>query len=418
MSTRIDPATLIEIPLGTFNGVGYSRFEAMFEGTTAGGGSYRVPCQIIAPTAGQGSSGLLLFDWLNTVFVITAIGRDFGVGRYMLTDDFLFGRGTVCATVRSSRAGLGTPWMDGTLDAAGEFISDSNEAQIVVDFVQALESDPLAVERVGPVQRRAAFGFSRSGHAVRRFLRSDLGAGLFDFSLAGGAGADADDAPPPPAAGLCIEFNTENEIVATGPFSQGGSHARKEAPNLRVYEFAGCAHGGPVEAAQIGLVDPEKANPADWFPLVRALFVAADQWCDGVEPPPSIWLGQPHNQGVARDAKENAVVRFVGGEAIETDRYRLPEVAVGQNQYVAFDPAYRGPNVVTGPAEPAEPTAHRQALRAFFGGFVDLTDTFTSHEDYVTQITDHAETLRAQRYLLDEDAAEIIRRAEESSVGG
>src|SRR4051812_27957722 len=58
---RIDASTLIMVPHGTFSGVKYTRYEAMFAGVTANNRPYRVPCQIIAPsTPGQGS-GLLLF---------------------------------------------------------------------------------------------------------------------------------------------------------------------------------------------------------------------------------------------------------------------------------------------------------------------------------------------------------------------
>ena len=46
---RIDSDTLVVAPHGTFNGVKYTRYEAMFEGKSSNGRAYRVPCQIIAP---------------------------------------------------------------------------------------------------------------------------------------------------------------------------------------------------------------------------------------------------------------------------------------------------------------------------------------------------------------------------------
>ena len=45
---RIDAKTLIAIPHGTFDGVAYVRYEAMFDGVSSNKRPYRVPCQIIA----------------------------------------------------------------------------------------------------------------------------------------------------------------------------------------------------------------------------------------------------------------------------------------------------------------------------------------------------------------------------------
>jgi hypothetical protein len=51
------------------------------------------------------------------------------------------------------------------------------------------------------------------------------------------------------------------------------------------------------------------------------------------------------------------------------------------------------------------------------GGHVDLTDTFTDHDDYVNQITYHARRLQAQGYLLEADADAIILRTIQSDIG-
>ena len=51
------------------------------------------------------------------------------------------------------------------------------------------------------------------------------------------------------------------------------------------------------------------------------------------------------------------------------------------------------------------------------GGRVDLTATFTDHDDYVSQITFHARDLQANGYLLEADADAIIQRAIESDIG-
>src|SRR5688572_24164027 len=97
---RIDAGTVVSVSHGTFQGVSYKRYEAMFEGQTSNGRPYRVPCQIIAPqTPGQGS-GLLLFDWLVGSTIGTAVGQEQADGRYTMTDEFLFGMGLSYATVR------------------------------------------------------------------------------------------------------------------------------------------------------------------------------------------------------------------------------------------------------------------------------------------------------------------------------
>ena len=147
---RIDANTLIAIPHGTFNGVQYTRYEAMFEGVTSNGRPYRVPCQIIAPSNPGDGSGLLLFDWLVPSTIVTAVGQEQADARYTMTDDFLFGLGLSYATVRCDPAGIGKrspisdptrPWSDGALDTSSEFITSAgDEFDIVVDYVKALRT--------------------------------------------------------------------------------------------------------------------------------------------------------------------------------------------------------------------------------------------------------------------------------------
>ena len=70
---RIDANTLIATPHGTFRGVPYARYDAMFGGVSSNGRPYRVPCQIIAPLHPGNGSGLLLFDWLVRSTIFTAV---------------------------------------------------------------------------------------------------------------------------------------------------------------------------------------------------------------------------------------------------------------------------------------------------------------------------------------------------------
>jgi hypothetical protein len=406
---RIDPGTLVTHSMGTFNGVPYVRSEAMFAGTTSSRHPYRVPCQVIAPAAGQPRSGLLLFDWLNRTTIFTAIGRELGFGRYVLGDALLFGQGAAYATVRCDPIGIGRPWSDGILDTSSEFIQwEADEFEIVADFARALRSDAATAALAGPVQRMASFGFSACAGRLRGLLRMDLGRGLFDFSLVGGWGSgyllprgnvlglSSMEIPPLDGAGLEADFNTEHDVLRIG-----AAQARFSAWNYRAYEYAGAAHIRRADAALAGLPDPETANPADWFPLVRALFQASSQWCDGVPPPPAAWLGAPGDATIARDAKGNALVRYVDGLATATTYYRLPEVAVGLGRYIGYDGSYESTDW----------------LRLLAGAFVDLSGTFTSHQQYVDQIRDHARFLRQQRYLLEADEQAIIGAASSSTIG-
>jgi hypothetical protein len=410
---RIDPDTVVAAPHGVFNGVPFVRYEAMFEGISSARRPYRVPCQIIAPAAPANGCGLCVFDWLDSASVPLGLGTEVPFARYMMTDDFLFSGGAMYATVRCDAIAIGVPWFD-DFDTSSEFIgSPGDEYDIVADYVIALRADPVAEVLVGEIKRMAAFGYSRSGGRLRGLLRIKSGKGLFDFSLVGGTGSGfnfptgndigftSDEHAPPAEAGLEIDFHTEAEVVYP---AFRADRARHDDPNYRAYEFAGCSHLRAVDVAFFGGPAPQTANPADWFGFVRALFVAGYDWCDGVEPPPSVWLGKPKDSTISRDAKGNALVTYVGGTPVNTTRYRLPEVAVGQNCYIAVDFSFDDGSLLG-------------FVRAICGGFVDLTDTFTSHSDYVRRITSHARSLQARGYLLKPDADAIILAAEQSDIG-
>jgi len=196
---HIDAATVVSVSQGSFNGVQYMRVEAMFEGMTPNQRPYRVPCQIIAPVNPSEGSGLLLFDWLVRTTIFTEVGQEQADARYGMSDEFLFGTGASYTTVRSDPAGLGQksaisdpfrPWSDGLLDTSTEFITSAgDEFDIVVDFVKAMRTDPVALQILGQVNRTAAFGYSASGYRLRGLLRLKMGKGLFDYSLVGGHGS-------------------------------------------------------------------------------------------------------------------------------------------------------------------------------------------------------------------------------------
>jgi hypothetical protein len=418
---HIDSSTWISTPQGTFEGIAYTRFEAMFEGVTSNNRPFRVPCQIIAPANPAQGSGLFLFDWLVPSTIPTAVGQEQADARYILTDEFLFGHGVAYATVRCDIAGIGThspisnfarPWSDGLLDTSSELIASAgDEFDIVVSYLNMLRTDAAALQALGPIERRAAFGYSAAGYRVRGLLRRQMGVGQFDFSLVCGTGNgfahptgngivfNSAEREPLAGAGLEIDIQSETDVVVNGAHK-----TRHEGPNYRCYQFAGAAHLRAVDAAEFGLADPASANTAEWTPFFRTLFVAGDKWCDGIQPPPSIWLGAPNSAQILRDAKGNALVTHVGGQPVTTADYRLPAVAVGENQYIPFAPSYLD-GTLPG------------LLRALAGGHVDLTANFTSHAGYVGQITLRAQWLQTRGYLLTADADAIIQRAIQSSIG-
>lgn len=416
----IDASTLVSAPLGTFNNVAYTRYEAMFQGVTSNNRPYRVPCQIIAPSTPSQGSGLLLFDWLVVSTAFTIVGQEQADARYIMKDSFLFNQGLSYATVRCDPFCIDKespfidptrPWSDNLLDTSSEFIqSAGDEYDIVVDYNWALRTDPVSVAILGQVNRRGAFGYSASGSRLRGLVRLQMGVGLFDFTVVAGnvggyshptgngVGHSKAEKPPLPGAGLEIDIQSETDAL------NGGFKACHEEPNYRLYQFAGTAHLRDIDCVEFGLADPLTANNAEWTPFFRALFIAAKNWSNGISPPPTIWLTTANDRTIARDAKGNALVRFVGGQSYSGTGFRLPEVAVGQNQYIPFATSYNDGTFLG-------------TFRSIGGSHIDLTHTFTNHAAYVADVTFHARGLQGAGYLLQADADAIIQQAEQSSIG-
>src|SRR4030095_12249607 len=76
------------------------------------------------------------------------------------------------------------------------------------------------------------------------------------------------------------------------------------------------------------------ANPLDWNPVVRALFVAMEQWLQHATPPPaSRWVTPTEGQARYGDASisRDSVGNALGG-------IRLPDVEVGRGRFYAVSP--------------------------------------------------------------------------------
>jgi len=138
------------------------------------------------------------------------------------------------------------------------------------------------------------------------------------------------------------------------------------------------------------------ANPLDWNPVVRALFVAMREWItDGTPPPPGMWLtptvGEAHygDASIKRDSVGNAL----GG-------IRLPDVEVGRGRFYGVSPD--------------SPPAAGNILA---GAYFDRHDRFRNHGQYVRAFAAQANALFAARLLLEEDHEALITSAAESRVG-
>ena len=83
---------------------------------------------------------------------------------------------------------------------------------------------------------------------------------------------------------------------------------------------------------------------------------------------------------------------------MNTTAYRLPEVAVGENQYIPLDPSYADGSFLGD-------------LRMIAGGHVDLRASITNPYRYLRAVKSHARALQADGYLLKADADAIIQRA-------
>ena len=213
----------------------------------------------------------------------------------------------------------------GALDTSSEFISSAgDEFDIVVDYVTALRTDPVALQLLGSINRRAAFGYSAAGYRLRGLLRLKMGNGLFDFSLLGGVGLgymhpggndigySKTEKAPLAGAGLEIDFHSESDVVLDG------YKCRHEEPNYRLYQFAGTAHLRDIDVVEFGL--PIRRRPIQ--PSGRRSF-ARSSW-----PPtngatassrhPRSGSAPRTMQTSAATPKGNALVTHVGRKLVNT----------------------------------------------------------------------------------------------------
>jgi len=301
MSGVIEAPTSKE-EIGTFNNISYIKYRGRFAGET-GSGRFAVPYEITTPVNPREGSRTFLFEPLH--FADGSVARDYSLGQA-----FVFGHGISHATVRhrTFRAQSLEPDPLSPLTIRGkefpgpELISDND---ILREFATALRQNPPFV---GPVQRLYAMGFSESGNVVHEIYKP-FGHKLFDITFACGARYFE----PVKIVGQkpIIVFNTEADFDTRAV-------PKPDFPQYRYYAVAGGAHIPDSALARITFPDPPKdgspappiegTTPINWLPLIRALFVAGDQWVrSGVQPPVNATLKLGPQGNVLRDDKGNAL---------------------------------------------------------------------------------------------------------------
>jgi hypothetical protein len=408
-ATFVDDATT---PFGTFNGIAFVRHTGRFEGVTELG-AFRVPYEIVAPADPGRGNGVVLFEPPHNAF--GPVAREFVLGR-----ELLFGNGFSYAAVGFGVNGLNIldptaadPMIAGVpVESPGliRFGGPADE-EIIVQFVNALRTEPFGVAALGAVEQVYAYGTSQTAGALLETLYSPGGPGLFDLTVLhvavwrppfafGEFERILGEFEPLAGVGRIVFVESEGDQIV----SDAEQFRRAVgAPDYRVYEVAGAAHL------------PTPTNPLDHFAVTRAIFVAGDRWVrSGVEPPPTTLLeSAPAGQidpvygvetGIARDGDLNAL----GG-------VRLPDLAVGRARFVASDPA-------------TLPPGFPPVFAVLTGSMVDLaceplagSDTdeprFRNHGDYVNAFARQVNELRRQGFLLEADAEAMKERAAESAVG-
>jgi hypothetical protein len=401
-------------PFGMFGEVEYIRHTGRFVGTTALG-AYRMAFEIVAPADPGLGTGAVLIEPPH--FAFGPAGRDLVLGRA-----FVFDHGFSYATVGFGTVGLNILDLAATdLVLAGEPVGNLGpdpvtDFDILVQFVQALSSEPFAVAALGVIERKAGYGVSETAETWQVVFHRPGGQGLLDFTL-----LDRDvwrypeidvidpaflenlpqEFTPLTGVGKVIFVLSEADqlISSAAQLRRSVVGPGADPSNYRLYEISGAPHFA---------VQPP-LNPLTFDSVVRAMLLAGDQWVRAATPPPpSALLAQApagaidpvygFETGIARDAELNAL----GG-------IRFPDVEVGRALFIA---SLLNFEILPG-------------LPGLVGAWFDLqcvprpngSSRFANHGDYVRRVARQANALHRSGFLLEADAEALIQQAAESEVG-
>jgi alpha/beta hydrolase family protein len=276
-------------PFGMFGEVEYIRHTGRFVGTTALG-AYRMAFEIVAPADPGFGNGTVLVEPPH--FVFGPAGRDEVLGR-----GFVFGHGFSYATVGFGTVGLNILDPEASdLVLTGEPVQDLGpgpvtDFDILVQFVQALSSEPFAVAALGVIERKAGYGVSETAEAWQVVFHRPGGQGLLDFTL-----LDRDlwrypqldvldpaflenlpqEFTPLTGVGKVIFVLSEADRLISGAAQLRRSVVGPSADpgHYRLYEIAGAPH----------LAVSAPLNPLNFDAVIRAMLLAGDQWVRAATP--------------------------------------------------------------------------------------------------------------------------------------
>jgi hypothetical protein len=193
--------------------------------------------------------------------------------------------------------------------------------------------------------------------------------------------------------------------------------------------IAGTQHGGRAGATADPGPNINPRNPHNPMPAVRALLVALDDWVvKGIEPPlsrtPSLKDGtlvEPDKTGFPEiagaavvkvtnriappsgDRAYRTLVSRVDGDGNEIAGIRLPDIAVPLATYTGWN-EYKQPY-------PRGEIADRDGSYLVFAP-EKIAKRYGNRTAYVTKVREAVETLKKDRFLLQEDADRYLERAQ------
>jgi hypothetical protein len=259
-----------------------------------------------------------------------------------------------------------------------------------------------------------------------------------------------------------FEVNSENEYwaKAMSVFQLDGSgRDLADPPNVRYYLLSSLPHGagsGPGICQQ-------PRNPLGPGPVLRGLLVAMDQWVSTDKKPPESRMprradgtlvssrqedmgfpnipgvkynGRAHtgdhldfgplfDQGiltvlppVLRGSPYPTLVPKTDADGNNVAGVRLPDVAVPLATYTGWALRARAGDEGCDGAGQKIDFAKTKADRLAAGDpRLSIEERYSTHEAYVGAVTRAANTLRRDRFLLEEDVQRYIERAEKSEIG-
>jgi hypothetical protein len=212
------------------------------------------------------------------------------------------------------------------------------------------------------------------------------------------------------------------------------------APNVRVYYFAGTQHSPGRFPPQV-VTGQQPYNPVDYWWSMRALFRAMDEWVrKGVEPPASQYprladgtlvpvadVAFPAIPGIQspkiipagrQDGKPLPfLVPQVDADGNDRAGIRLTEIAVPVATYTGWNfrnPSTGAPGELVNLLGTAHPFPKTPAERESSGDpRRSIAERYDSRESYMQQARAATRRLVEARYLLEQDAAAVLQRAEE-----